>query len=129
VRRYRQLHEAILAQIAAASSRRHVAQLLFGFSCITFALSHFAHADFTGSLIPSWIPGHLALAYITGAGHAEAGVGIMFSIWPRLAATAEAPMLSSFVLLVHLPSIGAEPPLEWAPKIRLQWTALCIATV
>jgi hypothetical protein len=38
-------------------------------------------------------------------------------------------MLSSFVLLVHAPSTFANPPPEWAPTVRLQWTALVVAMV
>ena len=32
------------------------------------------------------------------------------------------------MVLVHIPSIGATPALDWAPTSRLQWTALFIAS-
>jgi hypothetical protein len=53
-----------------------------------------------------------------------AGLGILFAIRPRLAATLEALMMSSFVILVHVPSLLSVPPPEWAPSGRIQWTAL-----
>ncbi|HUZ04726.1 MAG TPA: hypothetical protein VMU62_05170, partial [Acidobacteriaceae bacterium] len=42
--------------------------------------------------------------------------------FPRLAATAEACMISLFVLILHLPSAVAQP------TSRLQWTMFFIAS-
>jgi len=103
------------------------ARILFGLCCVVFGLSHFVYASFTAVMIPQWLPGRLWLAYLTGAGHMAAGLALVFAIIPRLAATLEALMLNSFVLLVHVPSIGASPVLAWASTSRLQWTALVIA--
>lgn len=105
-----------------------VARLLFGACCVVFGLSHFVYADFTASMIPQWLPGRLVFAYLTGAGHLAAGIGILFAIVPRLAAMLEALMMSSFVFLVHIPSIGSVPPLQWAPTNRVAWTALLWAS-
>lgn len=101
-----------------------VARILFGACCVVFGLSHFAYADFTAGMIPAWMPERLWLAYITGAGHIAAGLAIVFTLLPRLGAALEALMMSAFVCLVHIPSIGASPPLAWAPTDRIQWTAL-----
>jgi len=107
-----------------SDARVRVARILFGVSCVIFGLSHFVYADFTATMVPQWLPERLWFAYFTGAIHFAAGVGIACAILPRLAATLEALMMSSFVLLVHAPSIGSTPPLEWAPTSRLEWTAL-----
>jgi uncharacterized membrane protein YphA (DoxX/SURF4 family) len=104
-------------------------RILFGLCCVSFGLSHFAYADFTASMIPTWLPAHTALAYLSGAGHLAAGLALISGVLPRAAATLEALMLTSIVLLVHVPSIGAHPPPEWAPTARFQWTALCMALV
>jgi uncharacterized membrane protein len=101
-----------------------VARCLFGLSCVVFGLSHFVYADFTASMIPHWIPLRLWFAYATGAGHIAAGLGIALSVRPRLAATLEALMMSSFVVLLHIPSLWTAPPPDWAPSARIQWTAL-----
>jgi uncharacterized membrane protein len=119
----------ILASGATAPRRVEIARRLFGVSCIMFGISHFAYAEFTAGMIPAWLPGQLGLAYATGAGHALAGLAIALGIRARLAATLEALMMSSFVLLVHLPSLWASPPPDWAPSARIQLTALCWASV
>ena len=101
-----------------------IARSLFGMACIIFGLSHFVYAGFTAEMIPHWLPLRLGLAYATGAGHLAAGFGILLGIRPRLAATLEALMMSSFVLLVHVPSLLQMPPPGWAPTLRVQLTAL-----
>jgi hypothetical protein len=49
------------------------------------------------------------------------GLGVLFSVFPRVAAAAEAGMISLFTLLVWAPAILA------APKKRLPWTAFFIS--
>jgi uncharacterized membrane protein len=112
------------AWILIGSGGVRVAQCLFGLSCVVFGLSHFVYADFTAGMIPSWLPLRLGFAYATGIGHVAAGLGILFAIRPRLAATLEALMMSSFVILVHVHSLFTVPPPDWAPSARIQWTAL-----
>jgi uncharacterized membrane protein len=104
-----------------------VARFLFGVSCVVFGLAHFAYADFTAEMIPRWFPARLWLAYLTGACHMAAGLAIISSFFARLAATLEALMLGSFVLLVHLPSVALAPPPKWAPSPQIQWTELVLA--
>jgi len=120
------------ARIRSARQTREIAwlgiaRLSFGLCCIGFGLSHFAYAQFTADMIPGWLPQRVWLAYFTGAAHIAAGLGIALAIVPRVAAMLEAIMMSSFVILVHVPSLLAVPPPEWAPTSRVQWTALCMA--
>ena len=72
-------------------------------------------------MVPAWLPYHTGFAYLTGAGHIAAGLGILFGVLPRLAATAEAMMISIFTFLVWVPRIVASP----APRLPL--TELCIS--
>jgi uncharacterized membrane protein len=103
------------------------AQVLFGISCFGFAASHFVYGPSTAAFIPKWIPERLFLAYFTGAGHLCAGLAILSGVQAKLAARLEAAMMSSFVLLVHVPSLFlAELPF-WAPDHKTVWTALFIA--
>ena len=51
------------------------------------------------------------------------GLGVLFSVLPRLAAMSEAVMLALFTLLVWGPAILA------APATRLPWTAFFISWV
>ena len=115
----------------ASLSRRggaRIARCLFAVSCVVFGLSHFVYAGFTAGMIPHWLPLHLGLAYATGAGHLAAGLAILVGIQARLAAALEALMMSSFVILVHIPSLIATPSPDWAPTVRIQLTALCWAS-
>jgi uncharacterized membrane protein len=114
-------------RFVADGAGRRVARYLFAASCLLFGLSHFVYASVTAEMIPAWLPERLSLAYLTGAGHFAAGIGILLAIFPRLAATLEAIMMSSFVLLVHIPSIGNPPPFQWAPTSRIQWTYLFVS--
>jgi uncharacterized membrane protein len=120
------LWSSLRAQGPAGAAGLEVARRLFGIACLVFGLSHFEYANFTAGMIPAWLPLRPGLAYATGAGHAAAGLAILFGIRPRLAATLEAAMMSSFVALVHIPSLWTSP--DWAPTSRIQWTALFWAT-
>jgi uncharacterized membrane protein len=97
------------------------ARWLFALSLLPFGLSHFAYAQVTAKLVPSWLPGHLGWAYLTGAGHIAAGLAILLGILPRLAATMEGLMVSVFVLTIHVPTVIG------APGDRYQWTELFVA--
>jgi uncharacterized membrane protein len=99
-----------------------MARLLFGLACLPLGISHFVYSAATAGMIPAWIPGHLGFAYFTGACHFAAGLGVLFGVFPRLAATFEAVMISLFVLLLHIPSAVAEP------NSRLQWTMVFVAS-
>jgi len=100
------------------------AQVLFGLTCVFYGWSHFVYADYTASMVPTWLPSHLAFAYFTGLGHLAAGVAIIVGILPRLATTLEAIMMSLFGLLVWVPSFFAEPRPIWATPAQNQWGEL-----
>ncbi|HXQ81577.1 MAG TPA: hypothetical protein VN775_09710 [Opitutaceae bacterium] len=109
-------------ELASGDSRLRMGRYLFAVSLPLVGLSHFVYASGTASMVPAWLPAHLALAHLTGAGHIAAGVGILFGILPGLAATLEALMISAFILLLHIPGVIA------APGSRLQWTMLFVAS-
>jgi uncharacterized membrane protein len=98
-----------------------LAQLLFAVALIPIGLSHLVYVKQTTDLVPAWLPFRTGWTYLTGAGHIAAGLGVLFSIWPRLAATMEAAMLGIFTLCVWAPAILA------APTTRLPWTAFFIS--
>jgi uncharacterized membrane protein len=97
------------------------ARLLFGISLPMIGLSHFFYSGQTAALVPAWLPYPLGWAYLTGAGSIVACIGVLFAIFPRLAATLEAAMLGGITLLVWVPAIMA------APTDRTPWTALIIS--
>jgi len=94
-----------------------------GLCLVTFGASHFVYAGFTAQMVPAWLPQRLGLAYLTGAVHALMGACLLTGIRVRLAATIEALMMSSFVLLVHIPGV------VHAPQDRMQLTMLGMATL
>lgn len=109
------------AGMAAAETIRRAGMPVFGLCAIVFGVSHFAYADFTASMIPAWLPQRVALAWLTGAAHALAGLAIAAGVLRTLAATLESLMMASFVVLVHVPRVLAHP------GSRMEWTTLCVA--
>ena len=59
----------------------------------------------TMDLIPSWLPGKILWAYLTGIGQIASGLGLLFGVLPRIAAWAEAIQISLYALLIWLPAI------------------------
>jgi uncharacterized membrane protein len=103
-------------------SNPRVPQLLYAGACVLFGVSHFVYAEATAGMVPPWLPYRLGFAYLTGAGHLTAGLAMLLGIVPALAATLEASMITSFVLLLHIPGVLFDP------HSRLQWTVLSVAS-
>lgn len=113
-----------LATLTGCFDREKRAMLLrlgFGLCLVIFGASHFVYADITASMVPAWLPDRLGLAYLTGAIHALTGACLIAGIRVRFAATIEALMMSSFVVLVHIAGVAK------APQDRLQLTMLGMA--
>jgi uncharacterized membrane protein len=106
--------------LASAQSIR-LARMLFAISLIPIGLSHIVYVKETAAMVPPWLPYRVGWAYLTGVGQIACGLGVLFSILPKVAAMAEAGMISLFTLLVWGPAILA------APTARLPWTAFFIS--
>jgi uncharacterized membrane protein len=106
---------------ATGQNAMRAAKILFAVSLIPIGLSHFVYSKATADLVPAWLRFRIGWAYLTGAGHIAAGIGVLFSIFPQAAAIAEAGMLSIFTFLVWIPAIVR------APRTRLPWTAFFIS--
>ncbi|MGC1469725.1 MAG: hypothetical protein WA793_10125 [Sphingorhabdus sp.] len=96
-------------------------RLMIGISLPIFGLSHFAYAEFTAGMVPSWIPAKLFWAYFTGCAHIAAGVAVLSGLWAPLASRLLAVMFGSWVLILHAPRVAADP------SNRAEWTMLFIA--
>jgi len=107
--------------LATGENGVRMARILFAVSLLPIGLSHLVYVKETADLVPAWLPFRVGWAYLTGAGQIACGLGVLFRIFPRLAATAEAAMISLFTLLVWGPSIFV------APKTRMPWTAFFIS--
>jgi uncharacterized membrane protein len=115
------LREGSPLTFATGANGIRLAGMLFAVSLIPIGLSHLVYVKQTVELVPAWLPYRAGWAYLTGAGQIACGLGVLFSILPRVAAWAEAGMISVFTLLVWGPAIVA------APKTRLPWTAFFIS--
>jgi uncharacterized membrane protein len=76
---------------------------------VVFGVAHFAYAEYTTAMVPVWLPARLQLTYLTGSIHALTGLALLVGLRRRSAATIEALMMTSFVLLVHIPRVAAHP--------------------
>ena len=98
------------------------AVLVMGLCFVVFGASHFVYAKFTAAMVPAFLPFRTELTYLTGAIHAGTGLCLLAGIRPRWAAVIEALMMTSFVILVHIPRAAG------APHDRMETTGLFIAT-
>jgi uncharacterized membrane protein len=119
--RMSELREGSPLAVVTSDRSIRIAQKFFAIWLIPIGLSHILYVQATMDLVPAWLPYHKGWAYLTGAGHIAAGLGVLFSVFPRLAAMAEAAMIGVFTLLVWGPKIIAEP------RSRLNWTAFFIS--
>jgi uncharacterized membrane protein len=116
-----ELGEGSPLKIASSEQSLRIAQMFFAVWLIPIGLSHIVYLKATIDLVPTWLPYRQGWAYLTGAGHIAAGVGVLFSVFPRAAAMAEGAMIGVFTILVWVPAIVA------APRTRLPWTAFFIS--
>jgi uncharacterized membrane protein YphA (DoxX/SURF4 family) len=115
------IREDSIFAFATSENGLRVARILFAVSLIPIGLSHLMYTKETAELVPAWLPYRTGWAYLTGVGQMACGIGVLFSLYPRVAAMTEAGMLSLFTLLVWIPAIVA------APRTRLPWTAFFIS--
>jgi uncharacterized membrane protein len=109
-----------------------LAQILFGLAVIPVGLSHIFYVHITATLVPTWMPFRVGLAYLTGVGQMLCGLAIAFSIYPRMAALVETVMLALFAFLVWGPDswFSATPRMAGAPAgFRFPFTAFLITWV
>lgn len=104
---------------AAQSGALRAGRILFALALPAIGLSHIVYLRQTAGLVPSWLPFPVLLAYLTGAAHIAAGVGILLRL--RLAALLEAVMVSLFTLLVWVPMVIV------GPASFANWSELCVS--
>lgn len=99
-----------------------IARYAFAVSMPMFGIVHCLYPTIVASWIPKWIPGPgLFWAYFAAAAFWAAGLGILTGVLARLAARLFAIMLSSWVLILHIPRVVA------AVHDRHEWTTLFVA--
>ena len=74
-----------------------------------FGTDHYIAPRFVATLVPVWIPGHLFWVYFVGTALIAAALSIILNKYSVLAATLLSAMLFSFILLIHIPTLAANP--------------------
>jgi uncharacterized membrane protein len=100
---------AFVAMRQAQGREARAAVYVMGACYVVFGISHFVYAKFTAAMVPAWLPARLQLAWLTGAIHGLTGFALIVGFRRRWAATVEAAMMTSFVLLVNVPRALAMP--------------------
>lgn len=57
---------------------------------LPIGLSHLLYIPETVGFVPRWLPGRTFWAFLTGVGQIACGLGILFRVFPRVAAQAKA---------------------------------------
>lgn len=116
---------ALLAlTLGAGDVRRRLVfstRIAFGLCLLVFGLAHFVYLAFTAQMVPAWLPWRTGWAAATGAGHVLAGLAFLSNRAIKAAGPAITGMMGSFVLLLHIPRVLADP------SSRMEWTMTSVA--
>ena len=94
--------------------------LFFALPMGVFGAYHFAFSRVVETVVPSWMPGHLFWTYLVGFALIAAALSITLNKHSVLAATLLSAMLFSFVLLIHVPRLVANPGSRFALAVLLR---------
>jgi uncharacterized membrane protein YphA (DoxX/SURF4 family) len=95
-------------------------KFLFGIPMVVFGFQHIIYVEFIASMIPTWIPGKYFWAYATGVALIVAGISIASRLKDRWSSLMLGCMISTWILLLHVPRILQSPAnmYEWTSTLQ-----------
>ena len=95
-------------------------RLFFAVPLAVFGSEHFTATASLATLVPRWIPAHVFWVYLVGLAFLGAALGIAVLVQARLAATQVGMTMFTFVLIMDMPAVAANPHNRffWALALR-----------
>ena len=86
-------------------------RILLSVPFLAFGLMHLFQADKLAGVVPAWMPGGIALVYVSGLAELLAAVAFLTGRYAALAGQLTALLLFIFVATIHLPGVlnGTDP--------------------